>query len=185
MRWTLEQLGRWIAPLKQRVAMMLSKAILDSVDDSNRLQIVKISILKDEVEDKIERLQNYGFTSHPESGAECIVAFLGGNRDNGIVLSIDDSRYRLNISKGEVAVYDKTGSKVHFKADGSINVEASGDVFIKGGNIQLGEVTAKALVNETFLTIYDSHTHIAAGTATAIPVPVSLPVNVTTKTKAE
>lgn len=176
MKWTLERLNRWIAPLRQKVAMLLSKAIVDSIDDSTKLQLVKMAILKDETQDGVERVQNYGFTSYPHSGAECLVGFMGGNRDNGIVIAIDDSRYRLNLSEGEVAVYDSKGSKVHLKSDGTIVVD--------GTKIELGSGVLKKLVTEDFISAFNSHTHPAPGGATSTPTtPVS--GKITTKVEAE
>jgi phage gp45-like len=56
-------------------------------------------------------------------GAEAVVLFVGGRREHGLVVAVDDRRYRLKgLEKGEVALYNKAGGKVVLKADGSIEV---------------------------------------------------------------
>ena len=44
---------------------MVSRAVIKMVDDSLKMQGVQISLLAGEVAEKVERFQEYGFTSHP------------------------------------------------------------------------------------------------------------------------
>ena len=56
----------------------------------------------------------------------------------------------------------------------------------KNGDIEIGGTAVQALVNESFLTAYDQHTHSSpAGGSTGVPVVTSLPTHKTSKTKAE
>ena len=50
-----------------------------------------------------------------------------------------------------------------------------------------GDLLVQALVNESFLTAFDTHTHTApsGGGATTPPIIPSLPTHKTSKTKAE
>ncbi|WP_431477838.1 phage baseplate assembly protein domain-containing protein [Massilia eburnea] len=58
--------------------------------------------------------RNTGFTSVPKPGAEGVVVFVGGNRDHGLVIAVEDRRFRLKgLASGEVAIYDDQGQKVH------------------------------------------------------------------------
>ena len=131
----LSQLNRWIAPLKKRVSVMVSKALVSAVTDTGGLQLVQISVLKDELEDNVERLQNYGFTSSPKTGSEAIVLFIGGNTDHGVVIAVDDSRYRLKLQDGEVAVYDHNGSSIVMKSSGDVEVTSVGTFKVNGTNL--------------------------------------------------
>lgn len=109
------------APMKRRIDMVIRRSTVGRSDDGQNMQEMQAEIFADEVKDGVERFQPYGFTSNPDDGAEAIVAALGGNTDHTVILVVDDRRVRLKgLEKGEVAVYHKSGSKVHMKNDGSI-----------------------------------------------------------------
>ena len=97
--------------ITNRVMMMFARGVLRAVNDTASRQTLQVELLKGELRDGIERMQNYGLNSHP-LGGDVAVAFLGGNREQGIVLVVDDRRYRLNLQPGEVALYDDLGNKV-------------------------------------------------------------------------
>lgn len=102
--------------LGNRVLLMFARGVLRGVTDTAGRQVVQIELLKGELRSGIERMQNYGFTCHP-LGGDVAVAFLGGNREQGIVLAVDDRRYRLSLQPGEVALYDDLGNKVELLRD--------------------------------------------------------------------
>lgn len=59
----------------------------------------------------------------PLPGAEALAAFIGGNRDHGIVIAVDDRRYRLRgLEGGEVAIYTDEGDKIVLKRGNKIEV---------------------------------------------------------------
>lgn len=138
--------------LRRRVAMALARCVVAAVNDGAKLQGLQIKLLAGEAKDGVERFQQYGLTAHPHPGAEGVAVFVGGNRDHGLVLAVDDRRYRLRgLAQGEVALYDDQGQKVHLtrdgivieakaltvNADGDITLAAGGDVTITGSNINL------------------------------------------------
>ena len=100
--------------LRRRVMMMIGRAVLKVIDDSTGLQIVQVEALAGEVIDRAERIQSYGFTSHPLPGADALVLAVGGMRQHPVVL-VDDRRHRLkDLEKGDVAVYtdlDESGNE--------------------------------------------------------------------------
>ncbi len=117
-------LSKLIAPLKRRVMLMVGRAVLCAVNDDTKMQRLQVSLLEGELCDQVERLQQYGFTSHPHPGAECAVVFIGGNRDHGLVIAVDDKRYRLkSLKRGEVALYTDEGDKIHLKRNRTIEIE--------------------------------------------------------------
>lgn len=103
------------------------------------MQEVDVNLHAGEKKTKIERFQQYGFTSVPlkesDSGqqggsggggsggsgggqqqkgkaAEALVAFLGANRSHAVVFMVDDRRHRLkNMKPGESAMYDDQGQR--------------------------------------------------------------------------
>jgi len=81
----------------------------------------------------------------------------------------------IQTNNNDVEIHNK-GQRIAIKANGDIDV-GSGAIINK-------------LVNDTFLTLFDSHTHIYSpgpGTPlpTAPPIPISTPLNATSKVRAE
>jgi phage baseplate assembly protein V len=109
-------MGNPLREIGNRVMMMFGRGVLRSVNDSTGRQQLQVELLKDELRDGIEHMQNYGFTSHP-LGGDVAVAFIGGNREQGIVLVVDDRRYRISLEPGEVAIYDDQGNKIELLRD--------------------------------------------------------------------
>ena len=123
---TIRLFRKLIAPLSRRVMLMLGRAVVRAISDSEGLQRATIEVFKDDLLSNLERFQDYGFTSAPLEGADALVGFIAGNRDHGIVIKIDDRRYRLKpIAPGEVAMYTDEGDVVHIKRGGTILVQAT------------------------------------------------------------
>ena len=108
--------GKLFAPLARRIRLALGRGIIRLVNDSSGIQELQISLMANETRSNIERFQEYGFTSCPHPGAEAAVMFIGGNRDHGIAIAVDDRRYRLKgLESGEVAIYTDEGDKIVLK----------------------------------------------------------------------
>lgn len=113
-----------VRSIRSRVAMSIARFVLESTDDSPKMQLMKTKLMADEVRTDVERFQNYGFTSHPQDGAEGVVIFPNGERAHGLIVAVDDRRFRLvKMAKGEVAMYTDEGDKIHFKRGNIIDVE--------------------------------------------------------------
>lgn len=157
------QLRRFLAPLAQRIAHLAARSVLELVDDGTGLQRLQLRVLLGETRGDVERLQPYGLTSHPHPGAEGLAIFLNGNRDHGIVVQVDDRRYRLRgLEQGEVALYTDEGDKVHLRRGGQIEVVAggavtidapsttiTGDLTVEGTATVQGAVTAESTMDVT------------------------------------
>jgi phage baseplate assembly protein V len=151
--------------IKVKIACLLSRAVVTLVDDSKKMQELQLSILEGETRGGIERVQNYGFTSVPLPGAEAVTLFVGGHRDHGLAVAVDDRRYRLTgLQEGEVALYHKDGAKILLKSDGTVEVTAD--------QIKLAGSSSSAILGETFKDLYNEHTHTsgAVGVATSPPI---------------
>lgn len=110
-----------IEGLKGRVYSMIGRAILSIVNDGGAIQVVQAVPFDGEPRDDIERLQQYGFTGNPHPGAEAVIAFMGGNQDHGVVISVEDRRYRMTgLGTGEVAIYDDLKQSVHLTRSGIV-----------------------------------------------------------------
>lgn len=178
----LESLNKWLAPLRRRVMLMVGRAVLCAVQDDAKIQRVQISLLEDELRDQVERIQQYGFTSHPHVGAECVAVFVGGNRDHGLVIAVDDKRYRLTaLQRGEVALYTDEGDKIHLKRDRNIEIETKQLVIKAVDKVRLetpvlevtGDVNSQTdsevISLKTFRSIYNQHTHMCPGGVSSQP----------------
>lgn len=147
------EIRRLIAPIKRSIRLLISKAVVKAIYDGEdeTLQKLQLSILKDELRDRVERYQNYGFSSHPHAGAEAAVVFPSGSRDRGIVLAVDDRRYRIkSLKPGEVAIYTdekdhiilKRGNKIELKTKTFI-INADDECRVASKNIIFdGHITA-------------------------------------------
>jgi phage baseplate assembly protein V len=194
MKDLIRAINNQLAPLTKRIKLVVGRCVLDSVKDSTGLQNLKIVIMADEVLDKIERVQEYGFTSYPLAGCEGVAVFTGGNRDNGVVIATDDRRYRpSDLAEGDTCLYNAYGTRVILKnADGSVEVITDSElkvnaplVNILSDEINLGNGTLEKLIKgETFQTYFNTHTHTGnLGAPTSPPITPSDASHLTTITK--
>jgi phage gp45-like len=157
-------MGNPIRDLGNRVMMMFARGVLRGVNDANGRQQLQVELLKNEVRDDVEHMQNYGFTSHP-LGGDVAVVFIGGNREQGIVLAVDDRRYRISLEAGEVAMYDDQGNKVELLRE-MIKVTAVQHVEVVAPTIKLvgdlevvGNITTTGTVTNNGKDIGSTHRH--------------------------
>jgi len=144
---------RLVAPLRRKIQLMISKAVLNSLDNSSPIPVLKAQTSKDEILDNIEYIEPYGFTSHPGKGAEVVVFCVGGNRELPVAVSVGQSGdRRSDLAEGEVAIYHKDGHAV---------------VLRNNGDIEIGGQDFKKLVNEDFKALFDNHVHTIATAGTA------------------
>ncbi|MBG3877496.1 phage baseplate assembly protein V [Desulfovibrio oxamicus] len=102
---------------------MVARATVRRVDDGPKMQELQVGLLADELADGVERFQNYGFTAHPMPGAEGIAVFVGADRAHGVVIAVDDRRFRLtSLEPGEVAIYTDEGDTIHLMRDRRIKI---------------------------------------------------------------
>lgn len=175
---------RALRPLAQAVRLMVGRALVHLVDDATRLQSLQVGLLADEVRNA-ERFQQYGFTSHPQPGAEAVAVCAGGARDHVLVIAVDDRRYRLrSLAQGEVALYTDEGDRIHLQRGGIVRVQAATKVIVDAPTVQMtgdlavgGNVTAGGDVADHggantmagMRTAYNDHRH-AGGAAADSPM---------------
>lgn len=140
---TLDGLARVLRPLKLRLSNLVSRGVVRRVDDAPGIQELQAELLADEVRDELEHLQHFGFASHADDGAECVVIFPGGDRSAGFVVATGDRRYRVKVEKGETALYDMAGSKVLLKQNGDIELTPFSGVVRVHGDVNADGVSLK------------------------------------------
>lgn len=141
---------RMLRPLATRIANIVARAVVTLVDDSLKMQVLQLGVLAGETRGDVERVQNYGFTSVPLEGAEAVVLFVGGRRDHGLAVAVDDRRHRLTgLEPGEVAVYTDEGDRVVIERGGTVRVTASTKVVVDAPLVELaGNADAVALASK-------------------------------------
>lgn len=146
------------------VKMVFGRGVIRALKDAGARQQAQVEMLKDEVIDDVEHMQNYGFTSHP-TGGDCAVAFNGGSREQGIVLVIDDRRYRIPLEAGEVAMYDDQGNKIELLRD-MVKITAVQHVEVMAPTIKLigdleviGNIKSTGTVTNNGKDIGSTHQH--------------------------
>lgn len=108
----------------RRTAISLMRATVEKTDDKTKLQEVDLAMFKGEKKVKVERAQQYGYTSRPlppkdKEKAEAFVIFPTGTRSHGVIVGLDDRRHRpRDMQEGEVALYDDQGQKVFLQRGG-------------------------------------------------------------------
>ena len=164
-----------IRDLRRRVLLGVARAVIRAVDDSAQAQECQVELLKGELRDRMERFQEYGYTSVPLAGAEAAAIFVGGNRDHGIIVATEDRRFRLkDLAPGEVALYTDEGDKIHFKRGGTIRIEAATKVIIDSPLVKvLGDLEVTGDITDRLGTggdsmdgmraIYNTHDHPESG----------------------
>ena len=154
-------INRLLAPLRRRVALLVSRAIVTLVNDAAKMQSLQLSLLADETLDGAEHWQPYGLTYKPHAGAEALVLAVGGHRAHSVVIACADRRYRLSgLADGEVALYTDEGDRIHLKRGRSVEVDtqtfrvragtevvfdtplvrATGDVLVQGDTALAGDL---------------------------------------------
>lgn len=158
-------------------ATEIAAAIVSLVQDSGTRQTVQVTALAGETLDDVEYVQPYGFTSVPKApgatGApEAVIVFLG-DRSKGIVIAVDDRRYRLvGLQAGEVALYDDQGSRVHFRrADPAAVPPRPASVVVVAPLVELGDENLGLLdgvVHGSGIDPFTGLTYTVLGNASAV-----------------
>ena len=117
------------------------RGIIDSVIEG-AIKRVAAKGLTGETFSNREFFQQYGLTSRPLAGAECILIREGNHI---VVIASDDRRYRISLEAGEVALYDYQGQKVHMKDGNLMDIVCTGTL--------TATVTDETVVNCPLVTV--------------------------------
>lgn len=115
----LRMVQKMIAPLQRRIMNMICRGIVETINNTGGIQLVKGSLLQDEILDGMEFVGNYGFSSVAPPGSQMIVAFWGGDRSHPLVLAVNDATSRKkDLLPGDSALYTQTGSYIWLQQTG-------------------------------------------------------------------
>lgn len=168
----MRQLSRALSPLARGLQNLFSRGVVSAVNSALKMQTVQIQLLDGEGKDDVEHFEPYGYTSHPQVGAEQVTGFVEGDRSHGIVLIVADRRYRLvGLAPGEMAIYDDQGQRVHLTRNGIVIMGAGLPVLITDTpKVRMecdleatGEIKDRCdsdgMTLEGMRSIYNGHTH--------------------------
>jgi len=188
MQLVIQSVNRLLKPVYRRIKLIVNLAYVVLVKDDKGLQRLQVKSLAGEVLDDVERVQNYGFTSHPHADAKAVMLSIGGRRSHAVVICVDDVRYRLkSLAQGEVAIYTDEGDYIHIKRGGTIAITAATKLEINAPNVSItgdlsaANVTATGDVSDSagsmadIRTTHDAHTHTCAGPGNPSSTPVVEP----------
>lgn len=114
-----EILQRMLAPLVRGVRLLFGRGILTGTNDGLKMQNAQMTSLDGETFDNVERPQQYGQISVPLPGAETFFGCLLGDRDQAVVLVVEDRRYRpVNLPAGDSGIYHFEGHRLRLTKDG-------------------------------------------------------------------
>lgn len=162
---TLRDFARLIAPTHRRIMHMVSRGKLAMVSDSEGIQRLQVSVLDGETRDNVERFQQYGFSSHPQPGAEVVMLSLGGSRDHPVIIAVDDRRTRPgNAAAGETEIYNDAGVTILLKADSTVLLKAPTGVRMETPKLEVtGDIKdrcdGEGRTMQEMREIYNRHEH--------------------------
>lgn len=155
----------------RKLLMMISRAIINLVDDTKDVQTMQVDALADETHEDLEVFGLYGVGSNPPPGSEAIMAAVGGVRSNSVIIGVNNRTFRLvGLESGEVALFDDVDQVVHLKRDG-IYLSSPFKVEITAPNTQInGDLNCTGTITATTNVIgggkslkTHKHTGVTAG----------------------
>ncbi|MBN1130395.1 MAG: phage baseplate assembly protein [Chitinispirillaceae bacterium] len=139
---------------------------------------------------KREIVQHYGFTSNPPAGAIQIIV-KNGNLIYCIAEEAPDKRPDLDALDAAAAHYSDATHYILIKKDGTVHINTDKPVIVESDDVRIGRETLtesleRVIKGETFLTLFNTHTHVGNLGAPSSPVvaPMLAPVHLSTKVKA-
>jgi len=128
--------SKLLNPIQRKLRLMITRGVVKLIDPSTLMQELQLELLSGEVLDRVEHFEQYGFSSHPQPGAEVLAGSVGADRAHTVAFCVADRRYRLrNLAPGEVALSTDEGDVIHFKRGNEILISSANKVSINGSTI--------------------------------------------------
>lgn len=166
--------------------LMVGRCVVMATRTENGEMLADLELIAGEKRRGVEFLQQFGFSSRPMGDVSGLALFVGGNRDNGILIATNADGKNPELKKGEVCLFSPHGQKILLKEDGSVevsaaagkvitlandvecngNFKANGDVSAQNVNANVEVAAAGGLIHLT------KHTHncTAPGTPSGPPL---------------
>lgn len=114
--------------LARRVLLLIGRGRVSApANDSGPVQLVQVQVNELETIDNLRRIAEFGFTSMLPSGTDVVMAFIGGDRSNGVIVGSNHQSSRpRGLQAGETMIFSQDGKQVYLTASGGIIVKANG-----------------------------------------------------------
>ncbi|HGY5200600.1 MULTISPECIES: phage baseplate assembly protein domain-containing protein [Klebsiella/Raoultella group] len=110
--------------IANRIASMLGVGRVTAMQDTGGTQSVQYQTPLEVA--SAHRLAEFGFSSGLPVGTDVVLAFLGGDRSNPVVIATNHQGYRhSDLSPGETVMYNQWGLYIQLTEDG-ISIDAKG-----------------------------------------------------------
>jgi phage baseplate assembly protein V len=112
--------------ISRRVMGMASWGRKTSGSDSGNCQTHQTRMNNNEIRDNTPRLAEFGFSSNPPVGSDQLIIFLGGDRNNGVIVGTGHQQSRpKGLSEGETKIYSQDGKYIYLTASNGITIDAN------------------------------------------------------------
>lgn len=129
----------FLESLRKALRLVVGKCIIEKSSKSSSGMVANIVLLGSERHSDVRLMQHYGFASRPVADSEAVALFVGGSRDNGVVVATQGAVGDIPaLEPGEAAFFSKFGQKILLKSDGSVDVlAASGKTIHLKNDVQI------------------------------------------------
>lgn len=172
----------FLEPLLARLRLIVGRCVITATKYKDGEMLSDIGLVADEKRRNVELMQQYGFSSRPKGNVDGVAIFVGGSRENGVVIATRGECPELK--PGEVMVHSPFGSSIKLKEDGSVelvtdskkfrfvgDIETTGKVTVDGKIEAGGEITA--MKNTTHISL-STHMHATAAPGSPVsPTPMT------------
>ena len=142
-------------PILAKIRLMVGRCVILASKYKDGELLADIELVAGEKRRGVEFLQQFGFSSRPKGDVEGIALFVGGSRDNGVVISTRGEC--PDLEEGEVCVHSPFGTSMTLKKDGSIEFMTKSNKFRFVGDVEAtGDF--KAMCDGAFVTL-TKHVH--------------------------
>ena len=102
-----------IEPIMAKLRLMVGRCVILASKYKDGELNADLELIAGEKRRGVEFMQQFGFSSRPKGNVEGVALFVGGSRDNGVVISTKGDFPEL--SEGEVMVHSPFGQKILLK----------------------------------------------------------------------
>ncbi|MDI4664721.1 phage baseplate assembly protein [Xanthobacter autotrophicus] len=111
---------------------LVTRGRVTASNDNSEAQTVNVTQWKDVEHADVEVLQTFGLASRAPRNGLVVLFAVGGDQGDLVALPVGQPGVRLgNLDEGEAALYCIDGSRVHIKADGTVEIVTSNKVVCK------------------------------------------------------
>lgn len=168
-----------LEPVFNRIRLMIGRCVVIATRYNSGDLESDIELVAGERRRDVEFVQQYGFSSRPKGNVSGVALFVGGSRDNGVVIATNGDDIGEKLEEGEVLVHSPHGQKILLKSDGNIEISCSlgskvlckNDLIVDGNIRSKKEVSAMYTADGVPCFNLSPHPHASAVGPTSAPTP--------------